>query len=287
MSQVSRFLSSRWNDLRLIASTTTGKAGLVLTLFFLLMAALAPFLSPYSPNVSSGPAYAVPSWAHPLGTDDIGEDLLSQLIWGSRGSLLIGISAGFLSTLLGVTVGLTAGYYAARTGEALMRLTDVMLVLPLLPFLIVVAAIFPSSVLLVIVVIGLLSWPWTARVIRSQTLTLKTRPFVDASILSGMSDLGIMFRVLLPNMMALVILYGVFSAVTAVVVEAGLDFIGLGSITNLSWGIMLFFSLSRNAMIRGLWWWFLAPGLMIALVGTGFILLGYGIEERYKLRVEQ
>jgi peptide/nickel transport system permease protein len=123
----------------------------------------------------------------------------------------------------------------------------------------------------------------TARVVRSQTLTLKRRPFVDALRLSGMSDLEVMFKVLLPNQLPLILSYGVFSAVTAVVIEAGLDFIGLGSINNLSWGIMLYFALSRDALLRGMWWWFIPPGLMIALFGTGLILLGYGAERASRI----
>jgi peptide/nickel transport system permease protein len=275
---------SAWNNVRTIASTKIGFVGLAITLGFVCMALFAPWIAPYSPTASSGQPFGTPSLQHPLGTDDIGEDLLSQLIWGARGSLLIGVSAGILATIIGVGVGLFAGYFAGKSGEALMRLTDVVLVLPLLPLLIVIAALFPSSVILVIVVIGLLSWPQMARVIRSQTLTLKERPFIDASRLSGMSDLEIMIRVLVPNMLPLVVLYGVFAAVTAVVVESGLDFIGLGSINNLSWGIMLYFALSRDALLRGAWWWFLPPGLMIALLGVGFIFLGHGVERIAKAK---
>jgi ABC-type dipeptide/oligopeptide/nickel transport system permease subunit len=271
-------------DLRIVAGSKAGLVGLILTCSFICLAVFAPWIAPYSPTASSGLPYAKPSLHHLLGTDDIGEDLLSQLIWGTRGSLLIGVSAGLIASFLGVGVGLAAGYYTERSGEVLMRVTDVFLVLPLLPLLIVIASIFRSSVLLVITVIGVLSWPQMARVIRSQTLSLKTRPFVDAAKLSGMSDLEIMVRILIPNMMPLVVLYGVFAAVSAVVIESGLDFIGLGSISNLSWGIMLYFALSRDALLRGFWWWFLPPGLMIALLGTGFILLGHGVERIGKIR---
>jgi peptide/nickel transport system permease protein len=283
MGETSR-LRSGLELMRNVVRTTNGKIGFALTLFFVAMALLAPWISPYNPTALSGHPYSAPSAQHILGTDDVGEDLLSQLIWGARGSMLVGVSAAAISVAVGVGIGLTSGYYGGRKGEFLMRVTDVVLVLPLLPLLIVVAAIFPSSVFLVIAVIGILSWPPSARVIRSQTLTLKARPFVDASRLSGMRDVEIMLRVILPNMVPLVVLYGVFAAVSAVVIESGLDFIGLGSISNLSWGIMLFFALGRNALLRGSWWWFLPPGLCIALLGTGFILLGYGIETAFKLR---
>lgn len=262
---------------RLVA-TPTGKLSFGLTMTFVLIAILAPWITPYSPNAIVGPSYAPPSLKHLLGTDDIGQDIFSQLIFATRGSLLVAFVAGGISVVIGTMVGLFSGYYGGRLGEGLMRVADVVLTLPLLPLLIVLAAYFPSSIWLVIAVVGVLSWPTTARVIRSQTLTLKTRPFVDASKLSGMSDFEIIFQQILPNQISLIALYGAYAAVSAVVIEAGLDFIGLGSVTNLSWGIMLYFALTRNALLRGEWWWFLPPGLMIALFGTGLILLGYNVE---------
>ena len=278
------WLSALWRYTKIVGETTSGKIGIGLTAGFFFVAILAPWISPYPPTVASGLPYLKPSLAHILGTDDVGEDLLSQLIWGTRGSLLVGVSAAAISVSLGVSVGLVAGYYGGKSGEVLMRTTDVVLVLPLLPLLIVIASIVPSSVFLVIGVIGILSWAPTARVIRSQTLSLRARPFVDASRLSGMNDLEIMTKVLLPNMIPLVVLYGAFAAVSAVVIESGLDFIGLGSIGNLSWGIMLYFAFGREALLRGSWWWFIPPGLMIALLGTGFILLGNGIERIVRVR---
>jgi ABC-type dipeptide/oligopeptide/nickel transport system permease subunit len=251
----------------------------------LFIAIFAPWLAPYPPVTRTGPPYASPSWEHPLGTDDVGEDLLSQLIYASRGSLIVAATAGSFSTIIGVTIGLVAGYYGGRLGELLMRLTDVILVLPLLPLLIVVAAVFPPSVFLVVLVIGMLSWPMAARMVRSQTLTLRTRPFVDSCKLSGMTDIEILFKVLLLNQISLVMIAGVYAAVSAVVIETGVDFIGLGSIKDLSWGIMLYFALARNALVRGALWWFLPPGLMIALLGTGLILLGREIERVVRVRV--
>jgi ABC-type dipeptide/oligopeptide/nickel transport system permease subunit len=278
------FLRRRWADFRLITGSVSGKVGLAITLAFLVMVFFTPWLAPYSPTERFPVAYAPPSWAHILGTDDIGEDLFSQLIWAARGSFIIGVFAGAIATVIGTGIGLVSGYRGGRTGEGLMRFTDVVLVLPLLPLLIVIASIFPANLVLVIAVIGFLSWPSMARVIRSQTLTLKTRPYVDASRLSGMSDAEIMLKVLLPNMLPLVVLYGVYAAVTAVVIEAGLDYIGLGSVTSLSLGTMLYFALSRNALLIGAWWWFIPPGALIALLGIGFILLGHSIERIGRVR---
>jgi len=284
MACIKGFFARRFQDIRIIWGSTSGKVGFIITSSLVLIAIFAPWIAPYNPTAIVARAYLPPSTKHLLGTDDLGEDLLSQLIYGTRGSLLIGVSAGAIATVVGVGIGLFAGYYGGKVVDGLMRFTDVVLVLPLLPLLIVIAAIFPSSIWLVIGTIGLLSWPSMARVVRSQTLTLKARPFVDASRLSGMTDLEIMTRVLLANMVPLVVLYSVFAIVTAVVVEAGLDFIGLGSINNLSWGIMLFFALSRNALLRGAWWWFITPGAMIAILGIGFIMLGHGAERIAKVR---
>ncbi len=277
--RIPKFLFTVRGSFLLVWKSTPGKIGVLITASIILIAIFAPIIAPFPPDKAGvGPQYGGITTKHLLGTDDIGEDIFSQLLWAARGSILVGFFAGAISIALGVAIGLFSGYFGGRTDEALMRTTDVVLVLPLLPLLIVVASLFPASVALVIIVIGVLSWPVTARVVRSQTLTLKRRPFVDSLKLSGMSDLEIMFKVLLPNQLPLILSYGVFSAVSAVVIEAGLDFIGLGSINNLSWGIMLYFSLSRNALLRGMWWWFLPPGLMISVFATGLILLGYGAE---------
>lgn len=279
------YFARRWKDLKAIGQTTSGKIGLFLTIALVMIAIIGPWIAPYPPGKIVGSPYSPPSLSFLLGTDDLGEDLFSQLIVACRGSVLVAIAAGAVSTVIGVTLGLFAGYYGGKSSEAVMRGTDVVLVLPLLPLLIVVAAYVPHSIFTIISVIGFLSWPVTARTIYSQTLTLKARPFVDISRISGMNDLEIMFKVILPNEISLAIAYGVFAAVNAVVIEAGLDFIGLGSIQNFSWGIMLYFALSRNAMLRGIWQWFLPPGLMIALLGTGLILVGYGVERAARVRV--
>ena len=272
------FFSRRWLEIRGIWKTKSGKVGISVSLGLLAVATFAPVLATSSADAMVAVPFLGPSWAHPLGTDDIGSDILSQLIWATRGSLVVCFAAGGIAALLGVTVGLLAGYHRGRIGEVLMRITDIVLVLPILPLLIVIAAFFPPSVFLVVSLIGLLLWPWIARVVRSQTLSLVSRPFVDASRLSGMSSLEIMFKVILPNQISLVILYGVSTAILAVVIEAGLDFIGLAPPNSWSWGIMLYFALSRNAMIRGLWWWFLPPGLLMALLGMGLLLIGHEVE---------
>src|SRR5580658_9937967 len=203
-----------------ISNRLPGKApkiGLAMIATLVFMAIFAPFISPYPPTTASGGSFAGPSLKHLLGTDDIGEDLFSQLIWASRGSLLVAFLAGGMSAAIGTVVGLVSGYRGGKSDEALMRSADVVLTLPLLPLLIVLASVVPATIYSVILIIGLVSWPLTARAIRSQTITLKSRPFVDTARLSGMRDTEIMFRTILPNEIALTLAYGAFAAVTAVI----------------------------------------------------------------------
>jgi peptide/nickel transport system permease protein len=277
-------LSGLRSVLSTIGETSSGKAGLILTASFLVVAMTAPFIVRYPPTAIAGPAFSSPSMSHPLGTDDIGEDLLSQLVFGVRGSVEIALLAGLISTLVGVTIGLFAGYYGGLLDEVLMRFTDGVLAIPILVVLLTVAAYIPPSRLTVIALIGLLSWPWTARVVRSQTISLRNRPFINASLMSGMSDLEIIFRTILPNELPLVVLYGILSAVTAMVLEASFDLVGVGTFNSPSLGIILYFAFSNSALLRGSWWWFLPPGLVIGLFGTGLLLLGYNLERLNKMR---
>jgi peptide/nickel transport system permease protein len=261
-----------------------GKVGLALTVAFLLVAILAPFLVPYSPTASSGGSFAPPSWKHLLGTDDIGEDIFSQLIFAIRGSVEVGLFAGLISSLVGASVGLLSGYYGGWLDEILMRFTDAVLAIPTLVLLLTIAAYTNPSASLVVIIIGLLSWPWMARVVRSQTISLRHRPFIESSRMSGMRDREVIVRVILPNELPLVILYGVLAAVSAIVLESGFDLIGVGSLNNLSLGVMLYFAFKDEALLRGAWWWFLPPGLVIGLFGTGLLLLGYNVERFNRMR---
>jgi len=282
---IARRLSNLRSVLSTVAETPTGLAGIALTTAFILIALTAPYIAHYPPTAVTGPPFSAPSAMHPLGTDDIGEDLLSQLIFSIRGSVEIALLAGLISTLVGVTIGLFAGYYGGLLDEVLMRFTDVVLAIPILVLLLTVAAYIPPSRLEVIALIGLLSWPWTARVIRSQTISLRNRPFINSSLMSGLSDQEVMFKAILPNELPLVVLYGTLSAVTAMVLEASFDLVGVGNFNSPSLGIMLYFAFNNNALLRGSWWWFLPPGLVIGLFGTGLLLLGYNLERLNRTRL--
>lgn len=253
--------------------------------FFTLMAIFAPWLTPYGPHQVSGLPYSPPSFQHWMGTDELGQDIMSQVIYGARISLAVGFSVALAATLIGSLVGLVSGFYRGAVDEALMRATDVILILPSLPLAVILAAYLGPSVLTIIEVLTLTGWPLVARVVRSQTLSLRERPFVDAERVIGAGNGRIMLRVIIPNLLSLIAANAVLAITAAVVGEAGLDFIGLGNPSVVSWGTMLYWSQNLNAVLRGAWWWILAPGLCIALVGLGAVLISIGIENIFNPRL--
>ena len=249
------------------------------------MAIFAPWLTPYGPEQVAGPYLSPPSLQHWMGTDNLGHDVMSQIMYGARISLWVGFSVALAVTLIGTIVGLLAGFYRGGTDEALMRVTDVMLVLPALPLAITLAAYLGPSTTTIIEVLTITSWPLVARIVRSQTLSLRERPFTDAARVIGASNRRIMLRVMIPNLITLVAANAVLAITGAVVGEAGLDFIGLGNPTIVSWGTMLYWAQNLNAVIDGAWWWILAPGLCIALVGLGAVLMSVSIENTFNPRL--
>jgi peptide/nickel transport system permease protein len=267
-----------------LTRSVSGKAGMAITLAFVAVAAFGPYFVPFSPYAIVGKSFLHPSWRHLLGTDDIGQDIFSQLIFSIRGSVGIGLFAGFIAAGVGSVVGLVAGYYGGWLDELLMRMTDVVLIIPPLMILLVVASYFSPSATNVIILIGLLSWPPTARVIRSQTLTLRGRSYVESSLMSGMRDREVIAKVIIPSEVPLLVLYGALAAVYAIVLEAGFDLVGVGSLNNFTIGTMLYFAYNNDALLIGDWWWFVVPGLLIGLFGTGLLLLGYSVEGLNKLR---
>jgi len=276
--------SSRFEILRKIRKEKRAIVGLGIIGGFALIAIFAPFLTPYKPDQPVGLPYTPPNSKNWLGTDNLGQDVMSQIIFGSRISLLVGLVVALAATFVGTLVGVLSGYYRGVTDEGLMRFTDVMLVLPQLPLMIILAAYLGPSINSIIIVLTLTSWPLVARLIRSQTLSLRERPFTDASRVIGSSNSRIIFHVIIPNILTLIAANVVLMITTAVVGEAGLDFLGLGNPSVVSWGTMLYWA-QAYALFNGAWWWVLAPGICIALLGLGAVLVSLSIENVFNPRL--
>ncbi len=261
-------------------------AGVALFAIFLLGAALAPLLAPHDPWRHFEP-FLSPSAVHVLGTDDVGRDILSGLVAGSRVSLTVGLLSGLLAVAIGILVGLVAGFRRGRLDELLMGLTDVVLVIPALPLVILVSVYLGASIWHTILIISLVFWPSTARVIRSQVLTVRQSGYVEAARALGAGDAWLMRRHVLPNVLPLVLAKLVLTIAAAMLMEASLSFLGLGDPTSTSWGMMLHYAFARGGFIRELWWWYLPPGLCIGLCIFALSLISFGIEERSDPRLRR
>ena len=214
-----------------------------------------------------------------LGTDSpAGGDILTQLFYGTQVAFIVGGLAALVAVGIGTLVGLIAGFYGKIVDTLLMRTTDIFLVLPFLPIVLIIAAILRPSIWVIILVIGIVGWPGIARVIRAQVLTLKERPFVDAARVSGASDLRLIFYQIAPNVLPFSFLYMSLTVAAAIITEAALSFLGLGDITVTSWGGMLSRVLTFGGALSA-WWWLLPPGLAITFLSLGFYLLGRGFDE--------
>jgi peptide/nickel transport system permease protein len=261
------------------SAQAAGIMGAVLILTLATMAIFAPILSPHDPTERVGLPFGAPNAQHPLGTNDIGQDILSELIYGSRVSLTVGIMAASLSTLIGTAIGLLSGYYR-RLERWLMRLTDVVLVLPFLPLLILLAAYVGRSLWSTIVIIALLTWAGTARLIRSQVLGLSQREYVLAAHMLGCGSWRVMSRHIWPHVIFLVVSEFLRASTTAILLEVSLSFLGLGDPLQKSWGTTLYWAQVRGAFLTPAWaWWVLPPGLFIGAVAFGFALLAFAFEQ--------
>lgn len=260
-----------------------GTIGLVIITASVLVALLAPVVAPHPPSkgaTDSTTLFLPPSPTHLLGTDEVGRDVLSNVIFGSRVSLIVGFASAAVSILVGTAIGLYSGYYQNTISTLLMRLTDVVAVIPALPLMLVTVAVMGASLRNTILVIGLVSWPSTARIIRSQVLSLREWPFVERIRSLGATDLRIILRHILPNTIPLVTANTVITVAIAIFYEASLSFLGLGDPTVVSWGQMLHFAFEQSAIFRGAYWYILSPGIAIVVVILGFTFTGYALEEQ-------
>lgn len=274
-----------------------GLVGAFLIITALLTAVFAPALTRHGINDiirdenNHAMTFASPDIHPPLGTDDAGHDVWTQLIYGARISLMVGFLAGFIAMFVGSSLGIMAGYFGGRTDNLIMRITDILLVIPDLPLLIVLVATIRqmnlkiSPLVVLILVIGLLYWTSAARLIRSQVLTIKERQFVARARAIGAGHSHIIRKHILPQIMPLIVANTVLILSTAILIESGLSFLGLGDPTKPSWGTMLNFAFDRNAISNGAWWFYLPPGLAILWVTLGCTLLGNVLEETLNPRL--
>ena len=262
--------------------------GLALLAGFVLIATVGPFLVGH-PTAFVGRPLEAPSWEHWLGTTGQGQDVLAQTVVGTRVSLLLGFGVGGAVVLLGALLGIAAGYFGGRVDAALSLVFNVFLVLPGLPLAIVVAAYLPSGSLTVAAVLVLTGWAWNARVLRAQTLSLRRRDFVAAAVVSGESHLRIVVAELLPNLTSIIVAQLISSAVYAIGAQVGLEFLGLGDVSAVSWGTNLYWATNDSALLTGAWWTFVPTGLCVALVGFALTLLNSGFDEvtNPRLRTER
>ena len=247
--------------------------------FFIVVGLIGPFFLPVDPNAISKLFIASPSPAHWLGTTVVGQDIFSQLVYGTRTSVFWGLGTGLLVTTLSVVIGLVSGYFGGWIDDALTLLTNVSLVLPSLPLAIVLAAYFPRGPLTISLVIVITNWAWQARVLRSQTLSMRSREFVTAARASGEHTWRIIFFEIFPNEIGIVVAGFVSTTIYVILTWAALEFLGLGDGTIPSWGSMLYWAQQAGALGGGLWWWFVPPGLCIAILGAGLSLINFGIDE--------
>lgn len=256
-------------------------AGLSILGFFVLVAAFADVLAPYSPTkVNNLARFQPPSPEHWLGTTHIGEDVLSQVIYGTRGVIVVGFLAALIATVLAIVVGVISGYLSGWRSEALSALTNVFLVIPGLPLIIVVASMFDEPPLWVIAtVLGLVGWAWGARVMRAQTMSLRNRDFIQAARANGEPLRRIIAVEMLPNLMALIAASFVGTVTAAIIALTTLSYIGIIPVTTYNWGTILNWAGAQGAFRQNQWWWYLPPGLCIAAIGVALSLINFGIDE--------
>jgi len=269
----------------ILITTPLTALGIVLFAAIFFLAIFGPMLSPYQPLDMLGPLGAGPSGAHLFGTNDQGQDIFTQIVYGARYSLAVGLGAGTAITIVATVLGMTAAYVGRWLDDVLSMLMNVFLVVPQLPLLVVIAAYVPfkgsnptGAAVTMIAVITITGWAWGARVIRSQTLTLRNRDFVQSAIVAGESRWRIIFREIMPNMISLLANTLILSSMGSILTEAALDYLGIGSVSQVTWGTMLNKAQANSALFSHEWWSFVFPGLAIALTAMSLILMNYGID---------
>ncbi|MFT6657394.1 MAG: peptide/nickel transport system permease protein [Maritalea sp.] len=257
-----------------------GLAGVILLLVLILSAVFAPALSEYNPNRRAGGPHVSPNAEHVLGTTRVGKDVWTQLLYGGRTSLAVGFIAGIVATVIGLFVGIASGYFGGKVDEILSFFVNVVLVLPALPLIIVIAAFIEEASPPVIgLVLALTGWGWSARTIRTVTLSLRTKEFILAAELLGEKKWRIIIMELFPNMLSFVVGGFVLATIYAILAEAGLEFIGLGDPSSVTWGTMLFWAQKNSALQTGAWWEVWPECIAIMVTGAALVLVNFAVDE--------
>ena len=268
---------------RLLMKNPMGLIGTIILIAFIFLALFGPYIAPYEVDMTREGLFdsLLPqSSEHIMGTDTFGHDIFSELLYGARTSITVGVFAAIISSVLGAVIGLYSGYAGGWKDELIMRLNDIVLSIPWLVLMIIIAAFMGSIDLVgIILVIGLTGWSGTARLVRAQVLSLRERQYVERARAIGSGDLHIIRAHILPNSFPLVFANTILTVAISILSEATLSFLGLRPYGVVTWGTMLSYAQTSNAFTIGLHWWILAPGLCIVLVVLGFTLLGYALDD--------
>ena len=280
-------IKSFWGQYR---ESKLGLLGLFILLFFVFMAIFAEVLAPYPVGPAQGDSQAIlkpPSKKYLLGTDELGRDMLSLIIHGSRVSLMIGLLSTLMAGLIGTLIGVSAGYFGGKTEELLMRFTDLLLVIPGLPLMIVLASILGATFWNMILVIGILGWTGTARVLRAQVLSLKEKPFIESARAIGASDARIIGHHILPNVLPLIVAQMVLRIGSSILSASSLSFLGLGDPTHISWGMILHYAFRCGSLFSNFYWYLIPAGFCITLVVLAFTFIGFALDQIVNPRIRR
>jgi ABC-type dipeptide/oligopeptide/nickel transport system permease subunit len=263
-----------------------GLTGLIMVGGLVLIAIFAPIIAPYDPNkMVVAPHFTPPNRDNLFGTNDVGQDIFSQIVYSARISLSIAILIALTTITIATAVGIIAGFYGGRVDQIIMSFTDIFLVLPGIPLIIIVGAYLGPGFWNIVFVISILSWPGAARIIRAQTLSIKERTFVEATHALGGSNTFVMINCILPNVLPLIFANAVLRVVDAILLEAMVSFLGLGDPTRQSWGTMLYYAQQGMAFGIGAWWWIITPGICISIAAFGCSLIGTTLDDIFNPRL--
>ncbi len=261
-------------------SKCIGYIGLALFLLMIALAVLAPWIAPYDPYQPSGYPFLTPSSAHLLGTNDIGQDIFSELIYGTRTSLTIGFLSAGISILIGTFVGMAAGWFGGWVDRILMKVTAFFMTIPFLPAVIILSAFTKPGFLTTSLILGVMSWSGTARIVRSETIAIRRKEYVQTILAMNAGSWYILTRHVCKEILPLILYRAIGRVKAGILAESSLSFLGLGSTVQKSWGTMIYYAQEKNALLTNAWlWWIIPPGLCIALISCALVMMSYYAEE--------